>query len=337
SAAGYPDRLSKLPQGRYRVQAQLDHNPDTHHAARGEGNDYSAVVEWSVGSTPDKSLQLTLDRVVGPPSFQETAWLKEIVVASPLLSDFHHRPVRHVAAVVLPPSYDRQPERRYPVIYMIPGFGGTHYDAMRNFPNGAPPAAPGETEFIRVALSGDCKWGHHAFADSATNGPRGTALVEELIPHIDAHFRTVAAPAGRFVTGHSSGGWASLWLQVSQPDVFGGVWSTAPDPVDFRDWQQVNLYVDPPLSLYYDERARPGPSPVAVSRPCSGTPRSARWTTCWGAAGSCVRSRRSLARWAKTACPAGCGTAARARLIRWWPAPGRSMTYGKSSSESGAS
>lgn len=267
-AAGFPDRLSKLPPGRYRVQAQLDQNPDTHHAARGEGNYYSAVAQWTVGSTPGEPLPLTLDRIVGPREFHDTAWLKEIVVPSPLLSDFHGRPVRHLAAVVLPPSYDRQPERRYPVIFMIPGFGGTHYDAMRNFPNGAPPAATGETEFIRVALSGDCKWGHHVFADSPTNGPRGTALVEELIPHIDAHFRTVAAPSGRFVTGHSSGGWASLWLQVSQPDTFGGVWSTAPDPVDFRDWQQVNLYVDPPLSLYYDERgaarpiARRGVTPV---------------------------------------------------------------------------
>ncbi len=58
----------------------------------------------------------------------------------------------------------------------------------------------------------------------------------------------------RFVSGHSSGGWSSLWLQISYPDTFGGVWSTAPDPVDFRDWQQVDLYAHPPLSLYFDER-----------------------------------------------------------------------------------
>src|SRR5262249_15129 len=43
-------------------------------------------------------------------------------------------------------------------------------------------------------------------------------------------------------TGHSSGGWSSLWLQVAYPDFFGGVWSTAPDPVDFRDFQRINIY-----------------------------------------------------------------------------------------------
>ncbi len=46
------------------------------------------------------------------------------------------------------------------------------------------------------------------------------------------------------------------------------MWSTAPDPVDFRDYQGVNLYADPPLSLYFDEQgeqrpiARRGAEPI---------------------------------------------------------------------------
>jgi pimeloyl-ACP methyl ester carboxylesterase len=159
--------------------------------------------------------------------------------------------------VVLPAAYLRQPERRFPVIYSIPGFGGSHREALR-YPT-PPEAAAGEVDFIRVMLDGNCSWGHHVFADSATNGPRGEALVSELIPHIDATFRTVAAPTARFVTGHSSGGWSSLWLQVNYPDTFGGVWSTSPDPVDFRDYQQVNLYADPPQSLYTDEQGNRRP------------------------------------------------------------------------------
>ena len=136
------------------------------------------------------------------------------------------------------------------------------------YPNGAPPLEAGEVEVIRVLLSGDCRWGHHAFADSATNGPRGEALVKELIPHIDATYRTVPVATGRFLTGHSSGGWSSLWLQVNYPETFGGVWSTAPDPVDFHDWQQVDLYASPPPSLYHDEQgnrrpiARQGTTPI---------------------------------------------------------------------------
>ena len=39
---------------------------------------------------------------------------------------------------------------------------------------------------------------------------------------------------------------------INYPDVFGGVWSISPDPVDFRDWQGINLYADPPQNMYVD-------------------------------------------------------------------------------------
>jgi hypothetical protein len=49
-----------------------------------------------------------------------------------------------------------------------------------------------------------------------------------------------------------------LWLQVTYPDFFGGVWSTAPDPVDFRDFQRVNIY-DPKQNLFVDEKGESRP------------------------------------------------------------------------------
>jgi S-formylglutathione hydrolase FrmB len=97
-------------------------------------------------------------------------------------------------------------------------------------------------EFLHVMLDPSCPLGHHVFADSANNGPCGTALVEEFIPEFERTYRAVAEPSARFLTGHSSGGWSSLWLQVSHPDTFGGTWSTSPDPVDFRNFQQIDLY-----------------------------------------------------------------------------------------------
>ena len=79
-----------------------------------------------------------------------------------------------------------------------------------------------------------------------------------MIPEIDRRFRTIAQPTARFVGGHSSGGWSSLWLQVAYPDFFGGVWSTAPDPVDFRNWQGTNLYAESP-NVYVDEDGQKRP------------------------------------------------------------------------------
>ena len=143
-------------------------------------------------------------------------------------------------AVLLPASYYDQPERRYPAIFEIPGFGGTHLARQPEAP--VQELNAGGVEFLRVTLDPSCPLGHHVFANSANNGPVGQSLVSEFVPEFDKLFRTVAAPTARFLTGHSSGGWSSLWLQVAYPDVFGGTWSTSPDPVDFRDFQQINLY-----------------------------------------------------------------------------------------------
>lgn len=258
SADGFPGRLSKLPAGKYRVQAIFDHDFYNQNHARGVGNAYSDIRDVQLDPAAPANVELVLSHVIGDEPFPTEPWLREIGLRSDLLSRFHGREVVEKASVILPASYDREAERRYPVVFEIPGFGGPYRPPGR-YRAAAPQAGEGETEFIRVMLSGNCKWGHHVYADSATNGPRGDALVREMIPHLDAQFRTIPRSTARFVTGHSSGGWSSLWLQVSYPDTFGGCWSTSPDPVDFRDFQQVDLYADPPASLYYDEKSQPRP------------------------------------------------------------------------------
>jgi S-formylglutathione hydrolase FrmB len=94
---------------------------------------------------------------------------------------------------------------------------------------------------IHVFLDPSCPGGHHAFADSVNNGPWGRALTTEFIAHLEKKFDLVAKPQARFLTGHSSGGWSSLWLQITYPDFFGGTWSTAPDPVDLRNYTGINV------------------------------------------------------------------------------------------------
>src|SRR5690606_17141957 len=118
--------------------------------------------------------------------------------------------------------------KRYPAIYIIPGFGGDHFQSLEF----AAMLGKTETPFIRIGLDPTLPYGHHVFADSENNGPCGRALVEELIPHLEKKFRMIAEPRARFLTGHSSGGWSSLWLQITYPEYFNGVWAGSPDPVD---------------------------------------------------------------------------------------------------------
>jgi hypothetical protein len=67
-----------------------------------------------------------------------------------------------------------------------------------------------------------------------------------------------ATPATRYLTGHSSGGWTTMWLQTTYPAFFGGTWSTSPDPLDFHDFTGPNL-VDDPGNMYHDRSGRPYP------------------------------------------------------------------------------
>jgi len=258
TADSFPDRLSALAAGTYRVQAVFDRSCDSPDPGRGPGNFYSAVQSISVAPGAAFDCALKLDRAVPEGTFPAQQGLHEVVFRSEMLSKFFGREVQDRCAVLLPASYDANADRRYPVVYVVPGFGGRHLQAALQAGRMAA-AGSSDVAFIGVGLSGKCRWGHHVYADSATNGPRGRSLVEELIPLVDRRFRTIADPGGRFIAGHSSGGWSALWLQISYPTTFGGCWSLSPDPVDFRDFQQVNLYEQPPLSLYDDPRGDPRP------------------------------------------------------------------------------
>ena len=173
--------------------------------------------------------------------FVETANVKLFEQRSELLSSFWGREVRMQAGVVLPPDY--RPDERLPVCYSIHGFGGAHRSALRAGPELVDAMrAKSYPRMLYVFLNAACPLGHHEFADSVNNGPCGRALTEEFIPALEQAFHAFGGPAGRFLTGHSSGGWSSLWLQISYPRFFAGTWSTAPDPVDFRDFTGVDIY-----------------------------------------------------------------------------------------------
>ena len=144
-------------------------------------------------------------------SFQETERIKLAELESPLLSAFYHRPIKHRAAVILPGT---RPAGK------LPRFTSSPASAAIITWRGCSWRTRGWSyarDLVRVILDPDCGTGHHVFADSATNGPRGRALIEEFIPYLEKTFPLVADPRARLLNGHSSGGWSSLWLQVTYP------------------------------------------------------------------------------------------------------------------------
>ncbi|QEC45742.1 alpha/beta hydrolase-fold protein [Pseudobacter ginsenosidimutans] len=243
AAVSYPVKLSDLERGEYYAQAVWDKNTGDHLVAETIGNYYNKPSKFNFTKKTDAFFSLSCTEVVKEKAFVETDYSKELKVESKLLSDFHKRPVSLNVAVMLPAAYLKEPDRKFPVLYYVSGFGGD-YRRMSGYKS--PESFMDTVPFIRVVLDGNCPTGHSVYANSANNGPWGDAMVKELIPAVEAEFR---CDGGRVLMGHSSGGWTVLWLQTQYPSVFAGTWSSAPDPVDFRNFSGVDIYNE--KNLYY--------------------------------------------------------------------------------------
>jgi len=266
-ALAFPKPLGQLPPGTYYAQALIDVDQTRRDFNQGPGNLYSRPLRVELKGDLGATYALIADQIVPEPEYVETEWVKFVKVRSSLLSQFSGRDVFLQASVLLPFGYASEPERHYPALYTIPGFGGRHDSALQvpkrkgehwsDWSTGKKPFRGFE-----IILDPDVPLGHSVWANSANNGPVGDALIQELIPAIEQCFRIIPEARARFVGGHSSGGWSSLWLQVNYPETFGGCWSTAPDPVDFRSFQTMNIYAD--LNGFWTPEGQP--RPVARTR-----------------------------------------------------------------------
>jgi S-formylglutathione hydrolase FrmB len=278
-ALAFPEGFSKLAAGDYAMQAVLDVNHDYNYGGRGAGDLISAVTPVEFGDNPGvPTLRLTRALTDAPqpwslpPQFPANqrdklagvmqaaqAQSRALEFESPALTAFRGSPTYIKGWVLLPPNYTRDTHVRYPTVYMTHGFGDNLAYLSLKAASVWSDMADGEMPpMIWVFLDEHIATGTHEFADSVNNGPWGTALTRELIPWLEAHYRMDAKASGRFLTGHSSGGWATLWLQVRYPKIFGGTWSTSPDPSDFHNFTGANLYA-PDANVYVKPDGSPNP------------------------------------------------------------------------------
>ena len=241
----FPTGFSQAPPGDYQLQAFLDEDHSYAYNGLGPGDLFSEPLTL-IGFTPAVSepIALSLDIEMLPSSAPPApAGIEPLQFESPSLTAFWGRPIDITGYVVLPPSYFTSRPQKYPTVYWTHGFGGTlariepvaeEYERLM--------ASKGMPEMIWVMLNQSFSTGTMEFANSVNDGPWGLALTSELIPRLERQYRMDAKPNGRFLTGHSSGGWATLWLQVAYPAIFGGTWSTAPDPSDFRSFTGIDIY-----------------------------------------------------------------------------------------------
>jgi S-formylglutathione hydrolase FrmB len=138
-------------------------------------------------------------------------------------------PANRRLPVLLPPDY-ADSSRRYPVIVGLTGFTGKgimmlNEDAWqpnlvqrleRLYADGMPPA---------IFVLPDCftRYGGSQYINSGATGRYEDYVIQEVIPFVDAHYRSIASPEGRGVFGKSSGGYGSMILGMQHADVFGAL------------------------------------------------------------------------------------------------------------------
>ena len=272
-AVGYPlNNLKQLEPGDYYIQALINvytqfHRADGHviwahmdqwegqHFTRAPGNLFSSVQRVHIDASSDVKIETA--QVIPPIQMPaDTAWVKHIKIQSAMLTKFWGHPMYLGATVLLPKGYAEHPDRHYPTVYIQGHFGLNPPFGFSEQPGSGRGAAGHQfyqawtsDDFPRmfaVTFQHPTPYFDDSYAvNSANNGPYGDALLQELIPYLESHFRMMPEARARFLTGGSTGGWESLALQVHHPDFFGGTWTMYPDPVDFRRYQLVNIYDDP--------------------------------------------------------------------------------------------
>ena len=161
----------------------------------------------------------------------EHAFTSEVLRDNPL-GDPADRPLY----VYVPPGYDES-DRRYPSIYVIQGYTGAGPMWWNQMPYRTPfPVAADEVfatgtapPAIVVYVDAWTAYGGSQFVDSPGTGRYHTYLCDEIVPWVDAHYRTLNDAAHRGITGKSSGGFGAMVTPMLRPDLFGGLATHAGD------------------------------------------------------------------------------------------------------------
>ncbi len=267
STLGWPiESLGDFPPGDYQVQAVLNkytrfERADGHvvwmhddqwegqNWRRAPGNVVSEVRQLRIDPAEAAVHRIEVTDVLPPIDVPaDTDWVKRVKIQSDILTAFWGKPMYIGATVLLPKDYEANPDVLYPTVYQQ-----GHFSLGNPFGFGSPRGtaftdawtSDDFPRFVAVTIQHPTPYFDDSYAvNSANNGPYGDAIHQELIPLLEGQFRMIPEGWARVLTGGSTGGWESFALQVFYPDFYGGTWSFAPDPLDFRNVEGINIYED---------------------------------------------------------------------------------------------
>jgi enterochelin esterase-like enzyme len=133
--------------------------------------------------------------------------------------------------VFLPPSYQKDKKRRYPVVYALHGFsiGAEQWSHEIHVPQTIEGAfAQGSREMIVVLPDSKTVYGGSMYSSSITTGDFERFVSHDVVAYIDAHYRTIPNRMSRGLAGHSMGGYGASRIGMRHPDVFSSLYIMSP-------------------------------------------------------------------------------------------------------------
>ena len=135
-------------------------------------------------------------------------------------------------SVYLPPSYKTEPDRRYPVIYLLHGFTDKDSDWFGNtkhFVSGSAAAdrafSSGIREMILVMPNAYTRYFGSMYSNSVTIGDWEDFIAHDLVAYVDSHYRTIPHRSSRGLAGHSMGGYGAIRLGMKHPEIFSSIYA----------------------------------------------------------------------------------------------------------------
>jgi enterochelin esterase-like enzyme len=131
--------------------------------------------------------------------------------------------------IYLPPSYATDRTRRFPVVYLLHGYGGrddTFNGRLATLPDSEDKliAAGAAKELIVVTPNAFSLHKGSMYSNSVTTGDWETYVARDLVAYMDGHYRTIPNRMSRGLAGHSMGGYGAVRIGMKRPDVFSSLY-----------------------------------------------------------------------------------------------------------------
>jgi S-formylglutathione hydrolase FrmB len=133
--------------------------------------------------------------------------------------------------VYLPPDYDKDSQKRYPVLYALHGYSINNVIWSKEIktPQTIEGAyAAGVPGLIIVLPSAQTLHNGSMYSNSVTTGDWETFIAADLVAYIDSHYRTLAQRESRGLAGHSMGGYGTVRIGMKHPEVFSVLYAMSP-------------------------------------------------------------------------------------------------------------